>query len=66
MIDGCIYLGGYLSAPGEVTQTGKVIRPVFGEFGEEHLQAALLQFAADLQQAGIEYVYSHEFRRKFC
>ncbi|HPR40903.1 MAG TPA: 2-dehydropantoate 2-reductase [Oscillospiraceae bacterium] len=64
VIDGCIYLGGYLSAPGEVTQTGKVIRPVFGEFGKEHLQPALSQFAADLRQAGIEHVYSHEIRKE--
>ncbi len=64
VIDGCIYLGGYLSAPGEVTQTGKAIRPVFGEFGEEHLQPVLERFAADLRYAGIEPVYSHEIRKE--
>lgn len=62
--EGCIYLGGYLSAPGEVTQTGKVIRPVFGESGKERLQPILSQFAADLRSVGIEYVYSHEIRKE--
>lgn len=64
VIDGCVYLGGYLSAPGEVRQTGKTIRPVFGEFGEEHLQPVLSRFAADLQSAGVEYVYSREIRKE--
>ncbi|HPV99806.1 MAG TPA: ketopantoate reductase C-terminal domain-containing protein, partial [Oscillospiraceae bacterium] len=64
VIDGCVYLGGYLSAPGEVQQTGKVIRPVFGEFGEEHLQPVMERFAADLQSAGVECVYSHEVRKE--
>ncbi len=64
VIDGCVYLGGHLSAPGEVQQTGKTIRPVFGEFGEEHLRPVLEQFAADLQSAGVEYVYSHDIRKE--
>lgn len=64
VLDGCIYIVGFISGAGEITQTGKVFRLIFGlRKGQviplQHLQAV----RDDLQESGIRAIVSDDIRR---
>ena len=64
VIDGCIYIVGFVSAPGEVTQMGSVLRLVFGaRSGDGVSRPELEALQQTLQQAGIRAVLSDDIVR---
>jgi len=69
--DGCIYITGYLSAPGEVSQNNTIFRIVYG-FNEESSknQKERLIMEEELRECGIRVKYSSvitsEIFRKLC
>ncbi|MBU3159606.1 2-dehydropantoate 2-reductase [Clostridium frigoris] len=64
VLDGCIYVGGYISAPGEITQTIKIFRVVFGARENTNVDMNLLyKVQLDLEEAGIDGVVSDNIRR---
>ncbi|WP_298838739.1 ketopantoate reductase family protein [Clostridium sp.] len=64
VLDGCIYVGGYISAPGEITQTIKIFRVVFGAREDTKVDINLLhKIQLDLEEAGIEGIISDNIRR---
>lgn len=58
VLEGCIYIVAWISAPGEITQRGDIFRVVYGTRGETPLRPQLDQIAADLLAAGIAPVVS--------
>ncbi|GHT54956.1 2-dehydropantoate 2-reductase [Bacteroidia bacterium] len=68
-LDGCIYIVSFVSAPGEITQMGKIFRLVYGERNAaETLRATSLQskiqtIQADLTESGIKAVISEDINR---
>lgn len=57
--DGCIYITGYISAPGEITQNNSIFKIVYGFSGQEKKQfPGLPEMEAELHQSGIETLYS--------
>lgn len=62
ILDGCIYIMALISAPGEITQTGKNFRVIFGERDGSH-PAALDAIAAEMTASGIRVVVSDNVRR---
>jgi 2-dehydropantoate 2-reductase len=58
VIEGCIYIVAYISAPGEITQKGKIFRIVFGTRGQSPLKPKLEQIATDLENSDISVVLS--------
>lgn len=63
VLDGCIYITSYLSAPGEITQSGKLFRIVFGE-RDGTISAELKQIAQVLEDSGIKPVLTDDIRRQ--
>ncbi|KAA6349684.1 hypothetical protein EZS27_002922 [termite gut metagenome] len=64
ILDGCIYIVGFIPAPGEVTQMGKVFRLVFGAHRDTNVDPLLLKAALkDLQESGITAEISTDIRR---
>jgi 2-dehydropantoate 2-reductase len=64
VIDGCIYIVGFVSGPGEITQMGKIFRLVYGARPEQHVDEALLSAVQrDLTDSGIHAVISDDIRR---
>lgn len=52
--DGCIYITGYISAPGEITQNARVFRLIYGFEGvDQSAFPAFSQLECDLRTAGI-------------
>lgn len=58
VLEGCIYIVAWVSAPGEVTQRSDIFRVVYGTRGETALRPKLEKIAADLLAAGIAPVVS--------
>ena len=63
VLDGCIYISSYVSAPGEITQSGKRFSLVFGE-PDGKITPELKQVAQALESSGIVPVLTDDIRRK--
>ncbi|SNS17756.1 2-dehydropantoate 2-reductase [Anaerovirgula multivorans] len=64
VLDGCIYISAYISAPGEITQGIKIFRVVFGPRENSKVDRALLQkIQEDLIESGIDGVLSDDISR---
>ena len=54
VLDGCIYIVGFVSGTGEITQMGKIFRLVFGARPEQEIAPGRLEAVANaLRDAGI-------------
>ncbi|MBU3155985.1 2-dehydropantoate 2-reductase [Clostridium estertheticum] len=63
VLDGCIYVGGYISAPGEITQTIKIFRVVFGARENTKVDIDVLyKVQLDLEESGIDGIISDNIR----
>jgi 2-dehydropantoate 2-reductase len=59
VLDGCIYIVGFVSGAGEVTQLGNVFRLIFGLRKGQHIPPERLEsIRADLQYSGIKAILS--------
>ncbi|MBP1615248.1 MAG: putative 2-dehydropantoate 2-reductase [Bacteroidetes bacterium] len=64
VLDGCIYIVGFISAPGEVTQMGSIFRLVFGAHkGTDVAQELLETVQKDLQESGLKAEISPDINR---
>ena len=64
VLDGCIYIVGFVSGKGEITQMGKIFRLVYGAHkGTEVSQDTLLAVQKDLQESGIKAEISDDINR---
>lgn len=64
VIDGCIYIVGFVNAPGEVTQMGRVLKLVFGARPSDGVSHDELERIRQvLQGAGIKAVLSDDINR---
>ena len=64
VLDGCIYIVGFVSAPGEITQMGKIFRLVFGARKEQGITFERLEAIANvLRNAGIKVDISDDINR---
>ena len=55
VLDGCIYIVGFVSGTGEITQMGKIFRLVYGAHRGTIVKPGLLEaIRQDLQEAGIK------------
>lgn len=64
VIDGCIYIVGYINAPGEVTQDGEICKLVFGARDNDGvLRAELEGIRETLSSAGIKAILSDDINR---
>ena len=64
VLDGCIYIVGFVSAPGEITQMGKVFRLIFGARPEQGVaQERMEEIAEVLREAGIKVTISDDINR---
>jgi len=64
VLDGCIYIVGFVSAPGEITQMGTIFRLVFGARKEDNVAyERLLAVQKDLQESGIKAPISEDINR---
>lgn len=65
VLDGCIYIVGYVSGDGEVSQMGHVFRLVFGARPEQGVAFSRMQAIADeLMQCGIKAEVSDDINRE--
>ena len=64
VLDGCIYIVGFVSAPGEITQMGKVFKLIFGARPEQGIATERLEaIASVLVDAGIKVSISDDINR---
>ena len=64
VLDGCIYIVGFVSGKGEITQMGKIFRLVYGAHrGTDVSQDTLLAVQRDLQDSGIKAEISDDINR---
>lgn len=64
ILDGCIYIAGFVSAPGEITQLGDIFRVVYGPIGNQQVPYEKLEeVKAALTSAGINTVVSENIKR---
>ncbi|MDR1526908.1 MAG: ketopantoate reductase family protein [Dysgonamonadaceae bacterium] len=64
ILDGCIYIVGFISGAGEITQMGKVFRLIFGTRTGQTIPAERLQaIQNDWQESGIRTIISDDIRR---
>lgn len=64
VLDGCIYIVGFVSAPGEITQMGKIFRLVFGARPAQGIAPDRLEAVAEvLRAAGIKVDLSDDINR---
>ena len=64
VLDGCIYIVGFVSGKGEVTQMGRIFRLVFGAHqGTAVNQERLEAIRRDLEESGIKAEISDDIRR---
>lgn len=64
VIDGCIYIVGFVNAPGEITQMGSVLKLVFGARPANGVAPEELQAVQEvLQGAGIKAILSDDIDR---
>ena len=64
VLDGCIYIVGFVSGPGEITQMGRIFRLVYGAHrGTEVSRERLLAVKRDLEESGIKAELSDDIDR---
>ena len=64
VLDGCIYIVGFVSGPGEITQMGKIFRLVFGARPQQGVAPERLETIVDvLRKAGIKADISDDINR---
>ncbi|AOY76490.1 ketopantoate reductase family protein [Clostridium formicaceticum] len=64
VLDGCVYVSAYISAPGEITQGIKIFRVVFGARENKKVSMEVLhKIQADLVESGIEGIVSNNIKR---
>lgn len=64
VLDGCIYIVGFVSGEGEITQMGRIFRLIFGARPEQNIpQEALDEIANVLQACGIKAEVSDDINR---
>ena len=64
VLDGCIYIVGFVSAPGEITQMGSIFHLVFGAHKGTQVSRQLLEAVqADLTEAGIKVDLSEDINK---
>lgn len=64
VLDGCIYIVGYVSGEGEITQSGRVFRLVCGARPEQGIAPERIERVADdLRQCGIKVDVSDDINR---
>lgn len=63
VLDGCIYISAYISAPGEITQSGEVFRIVFGEREGNTHEALLQKIARDITECDIDITVSEQIQK---
>ncbi len=64
VLDGCIYIVGFVSGKGEITQMGKIFRLVYGAHrGTEVSRETLLAVKRDLEESGIKAELSDDIDR---
>lgn len=64
VLDGCIYIVGFISALGEITQMGKIFRLVFGAHQGTVVPGGLLEkVQTDLEESGIKAEISDDINR---
>ena len=64
VLDGCIYIVGFVSGTGEITQMGKIFRLVYGAHRGTVVKPGLLEaIQQDLQEAGIKVDLSPDINR---
>lgn len=64
VLDGCIYIVGFVSAPGEITQMGSIFRLVYGAHKGVQVPSGMLEAVQnDLQECGIKAEISPDINR---
>ncbi len=64
VLDGCIYIVGFISGPGQITQMGKIFRIVYGAHsGTKVAQDTMLAVQHDLLESGIKAEISDDINR---
>ena len=64
VLDGCIYIVGFVSGEGEITQMGTIFRMVFGARPEQGVSPARLEgIAEELRSCGIKVDVSDDINR---
>jgi 2-dehydropantoate 2-reductase len=64
VLDGCIYIVGFVSGPGQITQMGHIFRLVYGARPDQSVDAARLQAVKrDLEESGIHAAISDDINR---
>lgn len=64
VLDGCIYIVGFVSGEGEITQMGNIFRLVFGARPEQGITRERLEvIASDLRACGIKVDVSDDINR---
>ena len=64
VLDGCIYIVGFVSGKGEITQMGKIFRLVYGAHkGTDVSRDTLLAVKRDLEDSGIKADLSDDINR---
>ena len=68
VMDGCIYIVSYVSAPGEITQSSTIFRVMFGTI-DHHFEPKLHIVSADMDECGISAIVADNIQlenlRKF-
>lgn len=64
VLDGCIYIVGFVSGKGEITQMGKIFRLVYGAHRGTNVSRETLEaISRDLQESGIKAEISPDINR---
>ena len=64
VLDGCIYIVGFVSGKGEITQMGKIFRLVYGAHKDTIVSRETLEAVQrDLQESGIKAEISNDINR---
>lgn len=64
VLDGCIYISAYISAPGEVTQAGNIFKVVYGVRENTDVDKDILYaISVDLEESGIKAIISDNIKR---
>ena len=64
VLDGCIYIVGFVSGTGEITQMGKIFRLVYGAHKGTQVAPGILEAVQkDLQESGIKAEISPDINR---